>query len=440
MQWRWVGAIFAIFAIVATTIALVYVFVLAPEASGTTKQETRSSDPGASAASTTPSASASLATVAPSASIATVAPSLAPCEYEPLADARKWACRPQGGQSGQAWYATAREARAACSASDSCKGYFHDARGYAVSSFLPSECSRQPTEHDTPVAFHAKAAHAREPFESEQAAGGKWTMNLKTKSVSACAAPSSRRNSTFRVCANSDAASKRCAYVRSGVLDPNMCTAAPEPTYAAFVPKLASGAFGPSRGRQRATASCAYRVVADEADARCMCAADEKCAGYYADAQRFALSVSEPGECEVDWALDQSALDAADKCTLLGEGWENTGAKETWCVHKCGTNVCTVTPPCPAGWTEESNRCLPPCPRARGRSNYCTLSNTAPQCPPGFEKLKTTSVNEDIADGLGSAFSYVTHGLFGSPQPLTQYVCAPSARELATVAKTATRA
>jgi hypothetical protein len=171
-----------------------------------------------------------------------------------------------------------------------------------------------------------------------------------------------------------------------------------------------------------------------------MCAADEKCAGYYADAQRFALSVSEPGECEVDWALDQSALDAADKCTLLGEGWENTGAKETYCVHKCGTNVCTVTPPCPAGWTEENNQCLPPCPRARGHRNYCTLSNTAPQCPPGFEKLKATGHYQDIADGLGSVVSFLTGDLFGSPKPLTQYVCAPSARELATVAKTATRA
>ena len=436
MQWRWLGAAVAIIAIVATTIALVFVFNLSPATSGTTK---RSFDPGASASFATAAPSASFATVAPSAPSvapsATVAPSVAPCEYEPLADARKWACRPQGGQSGQAWYATAREARAACSASDSCKGYFHDARGYGTSAFLPSECARQATERDTRVAFHAKAAHAKEPTVENATAGGKWTMNLKTKSVSACAAPSSRGNSTFRVCANSDAASKRCAYVRSGVLDPNMCTAAPEATYAAFVPKLASGAFGPSRGRQRATASCAYRVVADEADARCMCAADAKCAGYYADAQRFALSVSEPGECEVDWALDQSALDAADKCTLLGEGWESVGATEKYCVHKCGTSVCTLTPPCPAGWTAENNQCLPPCPRARGLFNYCTLSNTAPQCPPGFEKLKATGLGEDIADGLGSFVSFLTGDLFGSPKPLTQYVCAPSARELATAAR-----
>jgi hypothetical protein len=356
------------------------------------------------------------------------------CAYAPLDDARRWACRP----SDSTWHATERAARAACSASKWCKGYFRDPRGYATSTSLPSECVRPATAADAPVVFHAKAAHVTaEP--ASDAKRGKWST-IESKALSACAAPAARRNSTYRVCAKADKSSSRCAYVGSGVLDPSTCAAAPERPYAAFVPKLASSAFGPSRPHRRA-ASCAYRVVADEADAKCVCAADARCAGYYADAGRYALSVAEPGACEVDWALDESAIAAQDACSVLGEQWASTASAEKYCAPKCEGAaqrhvMCldSVTPPCPAGWAAENNRCLPPCPRARGRGGWCTMSTaTQPACPPGFEKYKSDPTGMGFLDSASEFFT-------GASSGLTQYLCVPTAKELASVVRTAARA
>lgn len=424
MEWRWILAVALALAIFVATLAVVL-----------SRAENDGGSPPEDQPLVAPAVPPEVATPAPAgpAQTGSAPPRPAPtgCEYTPLDDARKWACRP----SEATWHATAREARAACSASAWCKGYFRDPRGHATSASLPSECVRQATAADTPVAFHAKAAHVKEEPERD-VKRGKWST-IMGKTLAACGAPAARRNSTFRVCAKSDKSSARCAYVGSGVLDPSMCAraSAPEPTYAAFVPKLASGAFGPSRPHRRA-ATCSYRVVADEADARCLCAADARCAGYYSDAQRSALSVSEPGECEVDWALDQSALDAADKCSLLGEGWASTDAAEKYCGPKCGSVqhvMCDVTPPCPFGWTVENNRCLPPCPRARGRGGWCTLSVTPPACPPGFEKYKS--------DPTGMGFIDSITEFFGAPSTgLTEYLCVPTAKELASVVRTAARA
>jgi hypothetical protein len=300
----------------------------------------------------------------------------------PLEDARPWACRPSGSS-----YATAAAARAACSAAPACKGYFRAPQGFETSASLPSECARAAGATDTPAEFYAKAALAP-PAAAPPPTQGEWTR-VASDRVGSCGAWAgvAQHNSTYRVCANSDKASARCAYLASGHLNPAMCVPDAEPTYAAFVPKFGS-AFGPPRELAPPTvASCAYRAVPEEADARCLCAADPKCAGYYRGSG-CALSVAAPGECEVEWQLNAATVDAArDRCTLLGAAWASTDAG--YCAPTCGSTrhvMCGAKPPCPAGWAEDGGRCLPPCPWGRGRGGWCLMSGTAPNCPRGFAK------------------------------------------------------
>jgi hypothetical protein len=210
-----------------------------------------------------------------------------------------------------------------------------------------------------------------------------------------------QHNSTYRVCADTDKSSERCAYFASGYLDPAMCVRDQGPEYAAFVPKLGT-AFGPAQTKNPPiVASCAFRTVRDESDAKCLCAADPKCAGYYRDASgASALSVAEPGKCEVDWQLNQATIDKAkDRCSLLGPKWAtNATYPEKYCVPVgacshgtnevlCGTDLNGL--PCPAGWTVEGNSCRPPCPAPQGRNlGWCVMSSdSARPCPRGFQKF-----------------------------------------------------
>lgn len=319
------------------------------------------------------------------------------CAYTLLEDA-PWGCRP----SAPVAYATAAKARDACSASSACKGYYRAPPGYATSSSLPSECLAAGA---TPVEFHAKAIHA--PPTAPHVPQGAW-KRIAGNRVGSCGSSLgslAQHNSTYRVCAESDRSSERCAYFASGHIDPAMCVPDPEPTYAAFVPKLGAG-FGPPQPKSPpVVASCAFRTVRDEADAKCLCAADPKCAGYYRGSSGSALSVAEPGECEVDWQLNQTAIDKAkDRCSLLGPKWAtNANYQERYCVPVAtcayGTNevLCADRsgPPCPAGWTVEGGTCRPPCPRSRGTAGWCIMDRDAqPPCPRGFRKFTKSTHGE----------------------------------------------
>jgi hypothetical protein len=230
---------------------------------------------------------------------------------------------------------------------------------------------------------------------------GAW-KTIADNRVGSCGASlgsTGQHNSTYRVCAESDKKSERCAYFASAYLDPTMCVREAEQTYSAFVPKLGAG-FGPAQTKTPPiVASCAFRTVRDESDAKCLCAADPKCAGYYrGGGGAHALSVAEPGKCEVDWQLNKATIDKAkDKCSLLGPKWatnETYGEKYCVPVGTCsyGTNevLCgdMSAPPCPAGWKLEGSTCRPPCPRERGSAGWCVMSRDSAQpCPLGFQKF-----------------------------------------------------
>jgi hypothetical protein len=394
VRW-WLAVLFLLSLAVAATVGLIYGLPTTPSTSdsgGATPP--RDADSGASPSDADSGASPSDASASPS--DASTSPSDA-CSYTLIEDARPWGCRPKAPST----YATAAEARAACSAAGTCKGYYRAPPGYAIASFLPSECLASATAADTPVEFHAKPGHVKPS--AQYAPQGAWKA-VKGTRVGSCGASlgsetTAQHNSTYRICAESDEKSERCAYFASGYLDPAMCVLGPEPTYSSFVPKRGSG-FGPAQTKTPAVvASCAFRLVRDESDAKCLCAADPKCAGYYRGASGHALSVAEPEKCEVDWQLNKATIEKAkDKCSLLGPKWAtNATYEEKYCVPvgTCawGTNevLCTDLngPPCPAGWTVEGNSCRPPCPRERGTGGWCVMSrDTAQPCPRGFQKFK----------------------------------------------------
>ena len=392
----WLRILLAVVIMVALSVlaAVVLIYAFPPVAeSGATPSDPRgdTSPPDSSPPSTPSPASPSPASPSPA------SPSPA-CAYTPL-EARPWGCRPKTPAS----HATAAEARAACSAASTCKGYYHAPPGYSTASFLPSECLAS-AAGDPPVEFHAKEGLvAPIPYAPQ----GAWKTIAGT-SVGSCGSSmgsAAQHNSTYRVCATSDTSSGRCAYFASGYLDHATCVPDPEPTYSSFVPRLGAG-FGPAQTKTPpVVASCAFRTVRDESDAKCLCAADPKCAGYYRGGSGCALSVAEPGKCEVDWQLNKATIDkATDRCSLLGPKWAtNATYPEKYCVPVatcsygtnevlCGTD--SSSPPCPAGWTAEGNACRPPCPRERGSGGWCVMSRDSAQpCPSGFQKF-TKPVSE----------------------------------------------